>query len=268
MRPVAQRVSEAFTETARQILVNPELTALRMEIEAVVRENPGVALALALCSGVIAALSDYEIEGSESWDLGAGFNLGINFDMGSIQSPQYNNLAASIRYSIDQFSTTLGGGMRIERPETEGEEEQIVGYGTGEVRFGDRTNFFTASLMVDSEGQFTARGRLSAGTELWGNDQFLFTADLSHSSATDETLFRTGAVYRIGLGMDEWLSLGAMLNYSSESGAGATGYIDYTNSMMFFRADINTSGIPIPESVTGGEGVMSQLSFGLQWDNP
>lgn len=258
-RLTALRVSEAFETTARAILADPALALLRREIVSAVRENPALALALVLCGGTIAGLADVGLRGSPRIDLGSGFNLGITFDLGTIQSPEFNNLATALTYTAGQFSTSLGGGVST------GEEDQVIGTGTAEVRVGGETNFVRGSLLFNTEGELVFRGRLSTGVGFGGSDRLVFSADVSHTMSTGVTTFSPGVTGRFALGAGQSLSLGTSLDWSSSTGTRATGFVEYGTDILNLRAEFNTTGIPASSSIYPGGSLGGMITLSISY---
>jgi hypothetical protein len=248
-------ISRAFESTSAAILRDPAFRQLRQSIISFAGSSEEAALITALAAGLAAYLADIDLQASPSLNLGAGFSTGGSIDMGSAQSIQFNQIQAYVQYANTYFSTRISGS--VSRDE---ETEEFSGSGTGQFRLGSSLSNLVGSVSIDSEGQLTFTGRLSAGYQFGGgSDRLVFTTDVSHALGSGETIIRPGVSGRFDLGRDQALRLGANLQVSTDSGlTGATGFFEYSRSGVQLRLEGNMTGIPDAQSIAPGTGLTFQ----------
>ncbi len=236
-------VARAFEITSAAILRDPAFATLRQRIVEIVGSSDEIALITALAAGLVAVLADVPLRHSPSQDLGAGFSVGGSFDLGSIQSLQFNNLQLYVQYAREYFRTRLTGTVN-----RDAETEAFSGTGAGEVRVGSEISHLLGRVTINSDGEVVLFGRLSAGHQFSGSDRLVFTTDLTHSFASGETIIQPGVSGRFDLGSDQSLRIGSQLAISSDSGlTGVTGFIEYRREHLQLRIEGNMTGL--------GEGV-------------
>ena len=232
-------VARAFEITSAAILRDPGFARLRQRIIEIVGSSDEVALIAAVAAALGAVLADVPLRASPSRNLGAGFSVGGSFDLGSIQSLQFNNLSLYAQYARDHFRTRLTGAVT-----RDSETDEFSGSGSGEIRLGNNISHLLGRVTINSDGELVLAGRLSSGYTFGGSDRLIFTTDVSHSFATGETIVRPGISGRFNLGNDQNLRLGSELVYSSESGVtGLTGFIEYRTDRLQLRIEGNMNGL-------------------------
>ncbi len=143
------------------------------------------------------------------------------------------------QYARDYFRTRISGSVS-----RDAETEDFSGSGTGEVRIGNDINNIFGRVAINSEGEMVVVGRFSAGHEFGGSDRLIFTTDLTHSFASDETIIEPGLSGRFGLGSDQSIRIGTSLSISSESGlTGVTGFVEYGSDFLQFRIEGSMTGL-------------------------
>lgn len=257
-------VEQAFSQTASDIIANPELALLRQEIVRAVGDSPPeFALALALSAITIAALADIDASYSSRADLGAGFDLGYSFDFGTLQDLQFRSLGLNVGFAYENFRTRIGGSVQ---QEGEGEEEHVTGTGTGEVRIGDQQASLEATVRINTDGELLLSGRLQTLFGFGGGDSIRLSADLSHDFSSDETRLSAGATGQFDLGHDFLFNLGAALNYSTEDqDLGITGFIELQQDIWRLRIEANADRIPEGRSIIPGADLQVQGMFGVTY---
>jgi len=261
-RLTALAVEQAFSTTARQILDDPGLLQLRQDIvRAVADSPPEFAVALVLTAATIAALADIDASYSSSVELGAGFDLGYSFDFGSIQDLQFRSLGLNLGFAYENFRTRVGGSVSQDT-----ETDQVVGTGTGQVRYGDDLTNIEASVRIDSEGELVVSGRFNTGADFGDGDRLLFTTSISHNFLTEETEFRAGASARFTFDSDFAFQLGANLGITSEeSDPNFTGFIELQQDIWRLRIETNLANIPETESIIPGVEMQAQGMLGVDF---
>ena len=258
----ALSVENAFSATAREIVNDPGLRQLREQIVNAVHDSPPeFAVALVLTAATIAALADIDASYSSSADLGAGFNLGYSFDFGTIQDLQFRSLGLNLGYAYRDFSARVGGTVR-----QDAQQDQVVGIGTGQVRYGNDLQSLEASVRIDSEGQLVVAGRFATGYRFGGDNRLQFTGDLSHDFSSDVTRFQVGASARFNLDSNFAFRMGAGLNISSErQQPGVTGFIEIQQDIWRLRVETDTAGISGGRSVIPGVDMQVQGTLGVDF---
>jgi hypothetical protein len=177
------------------------------------------------------------------------------FNLGSAQDISFHEVHAYAQYANDHFRTRITGGLEQQEADEEtGEEEHLVGTGTGEVRVGSDTNHLLSRISINSDGEMTLLGRLSAGAPLSGSDRLIFRADVSHIFTTGETLFRPGISGQFDLRSGGRLEIGSQLQISSDEGLNQlTGFIEYQGDHLFLRFEGNMQGIGGDSSIMPGQ---------------
>ena len=232
-------IPRAFEITSAAILRDPAFASLRQRIIEIVGSSDEIALVAALAAGLAAVLADVSLSGSPSQDLGAGFSVGGSFDLGSIQSLQFNNMSLYTQYANEHFRTRLTGTLT-----RDAETEEFSGTGAGEVRVGTDVSHLLGQVTINSDGEVVLVGRLSAGHTFGGSDRLVFTTDLTHSFASGETIIQPGLTGRFAFGGDQSLALGSQLVVSSESGVtGLTGFIEYRREYLQLRIEGSMTGL-------------------------
>lgn len=232
-------VSRAFETTSGAILRDPAFAALRQRIIDIIGGSDEAALIAVLAAGLAAVLADVKVKGSPSHEIGAGFSVGGSFDLGTIQSLQFNNLQLYAQYASDYFRTRITGSVS-----RDAETEEFSGSGTGEVRIGSDISHLMGRITINSEGEIVLVGRFSGGTGFGGSDRLVFTTDLTHTFATGETIIEPGISGRFSLGSDQSIRLGTSLSISTDSGlTGVTGFVEYDADFLRFRIEGSMTGI-------------------------
>jgi hypothetical protein len=250
-------ISRAFETTSGAILGDPAFAALRQRIIDIIGSSEELALIAALAAGLAAVLANVPVTGSPSQDLGAGFSVGGSFDLGSIQSLQFNELQLYVQYASDYFRTRISGSVS-----RDAETEEFSGSGTGEVRIGNDINNIFGRITINSDGEVTVVGRFSAGHEFGGSDRLLFITDLTHSFASDETIIRPELSGRFSLGSDQSIRLGSSLSISTDSGlTGVTGFVEYDADFLRFRIEGSMTGIAEERGMVPGGDMRVQGMF-------
>ncbi len=253
-RLAALGISGAFEMTAGAILNDPEFAAFRQRIIEFVGSSDEAALIAVLAAGIAAVLADVAVKASPSQDLGTGFSIGGSFDLGTIQSLQFNNLQLYAQFASDYFRTRITGSLS-----RDDETEEFSGSGTGEVRIGSDLSHLLGRVTINSDGEVVLFGRLSAGHEFGGSDRLVFTTDLTHSFASDETIIQPGVSGRFSLGTDQSLRLGSSLSVSTDSGlTGVTGFIEYGSDFMRIRIEGSMTGLSEQREIMPGGGTRIQ----------
>jgi hypothetical protein len=238
-RLAALGISGAFETTSGAILRDPAFAALRQRIIDIVGGSDEAAFIAVLAAGLAAVLADVRVKGSPSRDLGAGFSIGGSFDLGTIQSLQFNNLQLYAQYANDYFRTRITGSVS-----RDAETEEFSGSGTGEVRIGSDISHLLGRVTINSDGEVVLIGRFSGGTGFGGSDRLVFTTDLTHTFATGETIIEPGVSGRFSLGSDQSLRIGTSLSISTDSGlTGVTGFVEYGSDFLRFRIEGSMTGI-------------------------
>ena len=241
-------VSRAFEITSGAILRDPAFTRLRQRIVEVIGSSDEVALIAALAAGLAAVLADVAVSGSPSHDLGAGFSVGGSFDLGTIQSLQFNNLQLYAQYARDHFRTRLSGTVS-----RDAETDEFSGSGTGEVRVGSDISHLLGRVTINSDGEVVMVGRLSAGHQFGGSDRLIFTTDLTHSFASGETIIQPGLSGRFSLGSDQSIRIGSSISISSDSGlTGVTGFLEYRRNLLSLRIEGSMTGLAEETGIAPG----------------
>jgi hypothetical protein len=261
-RLTALAVEQAFSTTARQIVDDPGLTQLRQDIvRAVADSPPEFAVALVLTAATIAALADIDASYSSSVELGAGFDLGYSFDFGTIQDLQFRSLGLNLGFAYENFRTRVGGTVSQDT-----ETDQVVGTGTGQVRYGNDLTNIEASVRIDSEGELVVSGRFNTGADFGNGDRLLFTTSVSHNFLSEETEFRAGASARFTFDSDFAFRLGANLGITSEeSHPDFTGFIELQQDIWRLRIETNLAGIPEGQSIIPGIDMQIQGMLGVDF---
>ena len=159
-RLAALGISGTFETTSGAILRDPAFAAFRQRIIDIIGSSDEAALIAVLAAGLAAVLADVRVEGSPSHDLGAGFSVGGSFDLGTIQSLQFNNLSLYAQYANDYFRTRITGSVS-----REAETGEFTGTGTGEVRIGSDISHLMGRVTINSDGEVVLLGRFSGGYE-------------------------------------------------------------------------------------------------------
>jgi hypothetical protein len=232
-------ISRAFETTSGAILRDPGFAALRQRIIDIIGGSDEAALIAVLAAGLAAVLADVKVKGSPSHEIGAGFSVGGSFDLGTIQSLQFNNLQLYAQYANDYFRTRLTGSVS-----RDAETEEFSGSGTGEVRIGNDINNIFGRITIDSGGEVTVVGRFSAGQEFGGSDRLMFITDLTHLFASDETIIRPEFSGRFSFGDDQSIRLGSSLSISTDNGlTDVTGFVEYGSDFLQFRIEGSMTGL-------------------------
>lgn len=177
------------------------------------------------------------------------FQIQKPFESGSFQQLE----------SQASYGWVTGGLQNVEANEETGEEEHLLCTGTGEIRVGTDVSHLLSRVSINSDGELTLTGRLSAGTQFGSNERLVFTADVSHMFATNETVFRPGISGRFNLGSGQRLEIGSQLQVSSEEGLNRlTGFIEYQRDQLFLRIEGNMQEIPGSESISPGNEMLIQ----------
>lgn len=238
-RLAALGISGAFESTSGAILRDPAFAALRQRIIEIVGSSDEAALIAVLAAGLAAVLADVRVKGSPSHDIGAGFSVGGSFDLGTIQSLQFNNLQLYAQYAGEYFRTRITGSVS-----RDAETEEFTGSGTGEVRLGSDISHLMGRITINSDGEVVLMGRFSGGVGFGGSDRLVFTTDLTHTFATGETIIEPGISGRFSLGDDQSIRLGTALSISTDSGlTGVTGFVEYNADFLRLRIEGRMTGI-------------------------
>jgi hypothetical protein len=247
-RLAALGISGAFETTSGAILRDPAFAALRQRIIEIVGSSDETALIAVLAAGLAAVLADVRVKGSPSHDLGAGFSIGGSFDLGTIQSLQFNNLQLYAQYANDYFRTRITGAVS-----REAETGEFTGSGTGEVRIGSDISHLMGRVTINSDGEVVLVGRFSGGTGFGGSDRLVLTTDLTHSFASGETIIQPGISGRFSLGSDQSIRIGTSLSISTDSGlSGVTGFVEYNADFLRFRIEGSMTGITEERGIAPG----------------
>ena len=259
-RLTALNIPRAFEQTSREIIQDPALAALRQQIIDIVGSDDRAALLAVLAAGLAAFVADAAISGEPSHELGAGFTIGGMFNLGSAQSPEFNEVQTYVQYANSYFRTRVTGGLEQEEADEEtGEEEHLVGTGTGEIRVGTDINHLLSRVSINSDGEITVTGRLSGGPTFGNNERLIFTADVSHMFATGETVFRGGISGRFNLGSEGELEIGSQLQISGDEGLNRlTGFVEYQQDRFYLRFEGNMQGFEGTESISPGNEMLIQ----------
>ncbi len=238
-RLAALGISRAFETTSGEILRDPGFAALRQRIIDIIGGSDEAAFIAALAAGLAAVLADVPLRGSPSQDLGAGFSVGGSFDLGSIQSLQFNNLQLYAQYASEYFRTRISGSLS-----RDSETEEFSGTGTGEVRIGNDISHLLGRMTINSEGEVVILGRFSGGIPFGGSDRLVLTTDLTHSFASGETIIQPGVSGRFSLGSDQAFRIGSSLSISTDSGlTGVTGFVEYDARFLRLRIEGSMTGL-------------------------
>ncbi len=261
-RLTALAVEQAFITTARQIVDDPALRQLRQDIVGAVADSPPeFAVALVLTAATIVALADIDASYSSRVDLGAGFDLGYSFDFGTIQDLQFRSLGLNLGFAHDYFRTRIGGSIS-----QDAETEEVVGTGTGQVRFGNDITNIEASVRIDSEDQLVVSGRFNTGADFGDGDRLLFMTSLSHNFLTEETDFRAGVSARFAFDSDFALRIGANLEITSEeSNPEFSGFIELEQEIWRLRIETNLANIPETASIIPGAEMQVQGTLSVDF---
>lgn len=247
-------VSRAFETTSGAILRDPAFAALRQRIIDIAGSSDEAALIAVLAAALAAVLADVPVKGSPSHDLGAGFSIAGSFDLGNIQSLQFNNLQLYAQYASDYFRTRIMGSVS-----RDAETEEFSGSGTGEVRIGSDISHLMGRVTINSDGEVVLVGRFSGGTGFGGSDRLVFTTDLTHTFATGETIIEPGISGRFSLGSDQSIRLGTSLSISTDSGlTGVTGFVEYDADFLCLRIEGSMTGIAEERGLVPGEDMQVQ----------
>lgn len=259
-RLTALNIPQAFEQASQEIIRDPALAQLRQQIIDIVGSDDRAALLAVLAAGLAAFIADVDLSGEPSVELGSGFTVGGMFDLGSAQDIEFNQVRSYIQYANSYFRGRVTGGLEQEDANEEtGEEEHLVGTGTGEVRIGTDINHILSQVSINSDGEITLTGRVSAGPTFGNGSRLVFTADVSHMFATGETVFRPGVSGRFNLGREQRLEIGSQLQVSSEEGLNRlTGFVEYQHDRFFLRFEGSMQGIGGPESVSPGNEMLFQ----------
>jgi hypothetical protein len=238
-RLAALGITGAFETTSGAILRDPAFAALRQRLIDIVGGSDEAALIAVLAAGLAAVLADIRVKGSPSQDIGAGFSVGGSFDLGTIQSLQFNNLQLYAQYANNYFRTRLTGSVS-----RDAETEEFTGSGTGEVRIGSDISHLLGRVTINSDGEVVLVGRFSGGYQFGGSDRLVLTTDLTHTFATGETIIQPGLSGRFSLGSDQSIRIGTSLSISTDSGlTGVTGFVEYGTDFLRFRIEGSMTGI-------------------------
>ena len=238
-RLAALGISRAFETTSAAILSDPGFAALRQRIIDIIGGSDEAAFIAALAAALAAVLADVPLRGSPSQDLGAGVSVGGSFDLGSIQSLQFNNLQLYAQYASEYFRTRISGSLS-----RDAETEEFSGTGTGEVRIGSDISHLMGRLTINSEGEVVIVGRFSGGIQFGGSDRLVLTTDITHTFASGETIIQPGVSGRFSLGSDQALRIGSSLSISTDSGlTGVTGFVEYDARFLRLRLEGSMTGL-------------------------
>lgn len=259
-RLTALNIPQAFEQVSHEIIRDPALAQLRQQIIDIVGSDDRAALLAVLAAGLAAFIADVDLSGEPSVELGVGFTVGGMFDLGSAQDIEFNQVQSYVQYANDYFRTRVTGGLeQAEADEEAGEEEHLVGTGTGEIRVGTDTNHLLSRISINSDGEITLTGRVSGGPSFENGSRLVFTADVAHMFATGETVFRPGVSGRFNLGREQRLEIGSQLQVSSEEGLNRlTGFLEYQHDRFFLRFEGSMQGFEGPESVSPGDEMLLQ----------
>jgi hypothetical protein len=247
-RMAALGISRAFETTSAAILSDPGFVALRQRIVDIIGGSDEAAFIAALAAALAAILADVPFRASPSQDLGAGVSVGGSFDLGSIQSLQFNNLQLYAQYASEYFRTRISGSLS-----RDAETEEFSGTGTGEVRIGSDISHLMGRLTINSEGEVVIVGRFSGGIQFGGSDRIVLTTDLTHSFASGETIIQPGVSGRFSLGSDQALRIGSSLSISTDSGlTGVTGFVEYDARFLRLRVEGSMTGLAADRGMMPG----------------
>ena len=238
-RLAALGIPAAFENTARAIISSPTFRQLRQRIVGIVGSSDEAALITALAAAIALVLADIPVSASPSGNIGAGFSAGGSFDLGTIRSLQFRNLSAYVQYANSYFRTRLSGTVSRDQ-----ETGDFTGSGTGQIRLGNDLSGLTGSVRVDHEGQVTLVGRLASGYSFGGSDRLIFSTQIEHSFAGDETIITPGLSGRFSFGPDQSLRLGSELQFTRGSGlTGVTGFLEYRHDQVRLRIEGSMTGL-------------------------
>ncbi|WP_147303639.1 hypothetical protein [Rhodohalobacter sp. SW132] len=261
-------IPQAFQQTSQEIIRDPALAQLRQQIIDIVGRDDRTAMLAVLAAGLAAFIADVDLSGEPSVELGAGFTVGGMFDFGSAQDIEFNQVRSYVQYANSYFRGRVTGGLEQEEADDEtGEEEQLVGTGTGEIRVGTDINHLMLRGSINSNQEITLTGRLSGGPTFGNTNRLVFTADVSHMFATGETVFRPSVSGRFNLGRDQRLEIGTQLQVSSDEGLNRlTGFVEYQHDRFFLRFEGNIQGFQGTESISPGNEIPIQLRAIVPFD--
>jgi hypothetical protein len=267
-RLTALNIPQAFEQTSQQIIQDPDLAALRQRIIDVVGSDDRAALLAVLAAGLAAFVANAAISGEPSYELGAGFTIGGMFNLGSAQAPEFNEVQSYVQYASNYFRARVTGGLEQEEADEEsGEDEHLVGTGTGEIRVGSDINHLMSRVSINSDGEITVSGRLSGGPTFGNGSRLIFTADASHMFATGETIFRPGVSGRFRLGANGQLEIGSQLQISTDEGLNRlTGFVEYQQDRFYLRFEGNMQGFEGTESISPGNEMLLQGRIIIPFD--
>lgn len=253
-RLTALNIPQAFEQTSQEIIRDPDLAELRQRIIEIVGSDDSAAMLAVLAAGLAAFVADADLSSEPSAELGAGFTVGGMFDLGSAQDIEFNQVQSYVQFANSILSARVTGGLEQEEANEEtGEEEHLVGAGTGEIRVGTDINHLLSRVSINSNGEITVAGRLSGGPTFGNDSRLVFTADISHMFASGETLFRSGVSGRFNLGEGQRLEIGTQLQISSEEGLNRfTGFVEYQHDRFFLRFEGNMQHFEGLESISPG----------------
>jgi len=264
-RLTALHIPQAFQSASNAIIQDPELRHFRRRIAEIIGTNDLTALITAVAAGLAAFLADIDLEAEPSTNLGENFTIGGMFNLGSAQDISFHEVQAYVQYANDHFSTRITGGLEQEQADEEtGEEEHLIGTGTGEVRVGSDRNHLLSRVTLNSDGEITLLGRLSAGAPLSGSDRLILRADVSHMFSSGETLFRPGISGQFNLRSGGRLEIGSQLQISSEESLNQlTGFIEYQEDHLFLRLEGDLGGIGGERSIVPGQEMRVQVRLSV-----
>jgi hypothetical protein len=253
---------QVFSTTARQIVDDPALWQLRQDIvRAVADSPPEVAVALVLTAATIAALADIDASYSSRFDLAAGFDMGYSFDFGTFQDLQFRSLGLNLGFAYENFRTRIGGSVSQNT-----ETDEVVGTGTGQVRYGNDITNIEASVRIDSEDQLIVSGRFNTGVDFSDGDRLLFMTNLAHNFLTEETDFRAGISARFVFDSDFAFRLGANLQISSEeSNPEFSGFIELGQEIWRLRIETNLENKPEDEDNIPDVEMLAEGAFSIDF---
>jgi hypothetical protein len=255
-RLAALNIPEAFKTTSRAILADSSFRNFRQRIIDIIGTNDATALATVLAAALAATLANVRVRARNiSQNLGAGFSVGGGFDLGNIQSLQFNNLSLYAQYANRHLQTRVSGSVQ-----RNSETNAFVGTGVGQLRLGNNTSHILGRVSLNSDGEVTLTGHIQGGYQVGRTNRLLFSTRVQHTFADGETVISPGVSGRFSLGHNQSLRLGSNLQFSTNNGrlTGATGYIEYQRNRLQLRIEGNMNGLGDNRALSPGSNMTVQ----------
>lgn len=238
-RLAALNIPGAIEFSAKAILNDKGFKSFKNRIIGFARGSDEAALITLLAAAIAVVLADIPVKHKLSKKLGKGISTGGSFDLGTIRSLQFTELTAYLQYANSYFQSKISG--KINKSKDTGD---FSGVGKGEIKLGNKQSNLLGGLSINTEGEVTVFGKLTAGYTFGDSSKLNFTTKLSRSFVSDETIITPGMSGKFMLDSGQSIKLGTEFKISSDSGLkGVTGYIEYKSDQLIFRIEGSMTGL-------------------------